>query len=135
MTASRGSAPGNVRLAMLQSVSPARTTTLDSAATGMRAETVPRCHVPSPAPWTGSLCAPSATPAALRYPEPATLRALDEQVELGYLRGIRTQLDTLATADPAHAEFVDVMRRLAGQFQFDAMRAILRAGLEEPPDA
>ncbi len=79
--------------------------------------------------------APSTTPAALRYPEPATLRALDEQVELGYLRGIRTQLDALAAADPAHAEFVDVMRRLAGQFQFDAMRAILRAGLEEPPDA
>jgi CheY-like chemotaxis protein len=38
------------------------------------------------------------------------LRALQEQIELGYPRGISGKLDDIAAADPAHQEFVEVMR-------------------------
>ncbi len=80
---------------------------------------------------------PAAAPArqapALCYPDAAALRALEEEIDLGYPRGIQKQLDAIAGADPAHAAFVDLMRRLAAQFQFDAMREILRAPPPEQP--
>ena len=54
------------------------------------------------------------------------MAALNELIELGYMRGIRKKLDEIEYHSAAHAEFVRVMRMLAGQFQFDAMKEILR---------
>ncbi len=80
---------------------------------------------------------PSTTPPAqLRYPPPQHLHTLDEQIQLGYVRGIHTKLDEIAQLDAGYTDFTEVMRRLAQQFQFDAMREILRKGCsEEPRDA
>jgi signal transduction histidine kinase/DNA-binding NarL/FixJ family response regulator len=75
---------------------------------------------PPPTPW--------------RAPPPDALRALQAQIELGYPRGISGQLDDIAS-DPAHQEFVEVMRRLAKQFQFDSMLEIIRKALAEHPHA
>jgi signal transduction histidine kinase/CheY-like chemotaxis protein len=63
-------------------------------------------------------------------PPPEVLRALREQIELGYPRGILGLLDEIA-ADPAQREFAEVLRRLAKQFQFDSMQEILRKALAE----
>ena len=41
-------------------------------------------------------------------------------------RGILTRLAEIERMDPVHGEFVRVQRELARQFQFDAMREILR---------
>ncbi len=87
-------------------------------------------EVPAAAP------APAASPAEFRYPPAAQLRALGEQIDLGYVRGMHGQLDAIAQASGDYADFVEAMRALARQFQFDAMREILRKGLnEEAPDA
>jgi signal transduction histidine kinase/CheY-like chemotaxis protein len=72
-------------------------------------------------------------PAQLRYPPAEHLRSLDEQIELGYVRGIHTKLDELTRLDAGYTDFADVMRQLARQFQFDAMREILRKGFSEDP--
>ena len=72
-----------------------------------------------------------APPAQLRYPPPQHLRVLDEQIQLGYVRGIHTKLDEMALLDTAYGDFTEVMRQLARQFQFDAMREILRKGLSD----
>jgi signal transduction histidine kinase/CheY-like chemotaxis protein/purine-cytosine permease-like protein len=77
--------------------------------------------------------AAASEPTPLHYPPAEALRSLDEEIELGYLRGIQKQLDALEALDAQHAEFVEVMRRLAAQFQFEAMREILRDGLTETP--
>jgi hypothetical protein len=69
----------------------------------------------------------------LRYPPAEHLRSLDEQIELGYVRGIHTKLDELTRLDAGYTDFADVMRQLARQFQFDAMREILRKGFSEDP--
>lgn len=79
--------------------------------------------------------APPAEPVRLHYPPAEALDALDAQIELGYLRGILKQLDAIAALDPGHAEFVQVMRWLAAQFQFDAMREIVRDGWNQSPGA
>jgi CheY-like chemotaxis protein len=70
-------------------------------------------------------CAPAAEVARLVLPPAAELRALDELIELGFLRGILARLAEIERMDPVHAEFVRVQRELARQFQFDAMREIL----------
>jgi CheY-like chemotaxis protein len=64
---------------------------------------------------------------------PATtdLAALDELINLGYLRGILNKLAEIERSDPLHGEFVRVLRDLARQFQFDAMKEIIR----KPRDA
>jgi len=64
--------------------------------------------------------------AQLVLPPEAELRALDELIELGFVRGILTRLAGIERLDPVYAEFVRVQRELARQFQFEAMREILR---------
>lgn len=59
-------------------------------------------------------------------PPEAELAALDELIHLGYLRGILNRLAEIERADVRHGEFVRVLRELARQFQFDAMREIIR---------
>jgi signal transduction histidine kinase/CheY-like chemotaxis protein/purine-cytosine permease-like protein len=71
------------------------------------------------------------TAPVLVSPDRDSLMALDAQIERGYLRGIKQQLQAMRGQDPAHHEFVQVMESLAGQFQFDAMREIIQAQLED----
>ncbi|MFN3988029.1 MAG: ATP-binding protein [Rhodocyclaceae bacterium] len=68
---------------------------------------------------------PGAAP-PLHLPDAASLRELDAVIELGYPRGILARLDEIARSQPECAEFVRVQRELAGRFQFDAMRELLR---------
>ena len=76
-------------------------------------------------------------PAAVAQPTPAEpppmvapgatdMAALDELITLGYLRGILNKLAEIERLDASHAEFVRVLRDLARQFQFDAMKEVLR---------
>lgn len=74
----------------------------------------------------------AAPPARLHFPPPEQLQALDEQVALGYPRGIQARLDEIVRLDAGCADFAEVMRQLARQFQFETMREIVRKGLEEP---
>jgi len=65
-------------------------------------------------------------PPPLVPPPEAHLAALDELIGLGYLRGILAKLAEIEKIDPQHGEFVRVLRDLARQFQFDAMKEVLR---------
>jgi len=67
-----------------------------------------------------------AKPLPLLPPDETELAALDELITLGYLRGILNKLAEIERQDASHAEFVRVLRDLARQFQFDAMKEILR---------
>ncbi|MFC5300587.1 ATP-binding protein [Azospira restricta] len=66
-----------------------------------------------------------AVPPPLVPPDTGHLAALDELINLGYLRGILAKLAEIEALDARHAEFVRVLRELARQFQFDAMTEIL----------
>jgi CheY-like chemotaxis protein len=68
----------------------------------------------------------AAEPPPLVPPPTAELAALDELIGLGYLRGILNKLAEIEKIDPQHGEFVRVLRDLARQFQFDAMKELLR---------
>jgi CheY-like chemotaxis protein len=68
----------------------------------------------------------AAEPLPLVPPPEAHLAALDELIGLGYLRGILNKLGEIEKIDPQHGEFVRVLRDLARQFQFDAMKELLR---------
>jgi CheY-like chemotaxis protein len=76
--------------------------------------------------------APAAPPAEQPAEAPTAapgdneLAALDELITLGYLRGILNKLAEIERIDARHGEFVRVLRELARQFQFDAMKEILR---------
>ncbi|UCV18729.1 hybrid sensor histidine kinase/response regulator [Ferribacterium limneticum] len=67
-----------------------------------------------------------AEPLPLLPPGETDMAALDELITLGYLRGILNKLAEIERMDASHAEFVRVLRDLARQFQFDAMKEILR---------
>ena len=82
---------------------------------------------PTPAP-----SAPS-EPQPLVAPADSELNALDELINLGYLRGILNKLAEIERSDASHGEFVRVLRDLARQFQFDAMKEILRK-MRHAPD-
>jgi signal transduction histidine kinase/purine-cytosine permease-like protein/DNA-binding NarL/FixJ family response regulator len=73
-------------------------------------------------------------PAAL--PSAASLRALAEQVQAGYPRGIHHWLDHIEASEPACAAFTQQLRALAAQFRLDAMDEAIVAGLrrQEAPD-
>ncbi|MDR1854701.1 MAG: response regulator [Azoarcus sp.] len=83
---------------------------------------LPPAETPPPAP---SLAAEDAAP-ELTLPPPEALRALEEVIDLGFVRGIHARLDEIEALNPCYGEFVRVERNLARQFQFDAMRALLR---------
>lgn len=65
-------------------------------------------------------------PPAIVPPGPEHLATLREMIDLGYMRGIREKIDAIERLDPVHEEFVRVMRALAGRFQFEPMKEILR---------
>lgn len=72
---------------------------------------------PAPAP---------AEPLPLVAPSVEHVSALEEAINLGYLRGILNKLAEIEQLEAHHGEFVRVLRELARQFQFDAMKEILR---------
>ena len=78
-----------------------------------------------------NLSDPAAKTAQLVLPSDTCLQALDEQVRLGFPRGILAKLEEVENLDACHGEFVAVMRTLAREFQFDVMREILRKGFGE----
>jgi CheY-like chemotaxis protein len=55
------------------------------------------------------------------YPAPHHLTALREVLSLGYYRGILNKLDEIEAEQPQCASFVEELRGLARQFQFEAM--------------
>ena len=82
--------------------------------------------------WVTADLPVATSPAAPTEPRPllppgeAEMTALDELINLGYLRGILNKLAEIERQGASHAEFVRVLRDLARQFQFDAMKEILR---------
>jgi CheY-like chemotaxis protein len=64
-------------------------------------------------------------------PDARQLRTLDELVSLGYFRGIVRKLDEIESLDASHAGFANHLRKLAREFQLDAMTRIIRQGLTE----
>jgi signal transduction histidine kinase/purine-cytosine permease-like protein len=82
---------------------------------------------PAPAP-------PEPPPAAL--PDPAQLAALREVISLGFYRGIMNTLAEIEKEQPATAAFVEAMRLLARQFQFEAMtRQLTPKDADDDPHA
>ncbi len=81
--------------------------------------------VSAEAPLPAPVAAPPAQ-APLVPPAAETLAGLDELINLGYLRGILDKLAEIERQDAIHGEFVRVLRDLARQFQFDAMKEIIR---------
>ena len=80
----------------------------------------------------------AAPPPLLPLPAPAlpailppadALRALDELVRLGYLRGIQKKLDAIDAEHPASAEFVARLRGLARGFQLDTLGHLVQSAL------
>jgi len=63
--------------------------------------------------------------APLNFPDPATLVPLGQAVALGYYRGILNALDDIERSQSAHSEFVHAMRKMAREFQFEAMGQML----------
>ena len=63
---------------------------------------------------------------ALALPSAASLYALQQVIDLGYLRGVVNQLDDIEAREPHSAGFVTHLRGLARQFQFDAMTGVIR---------
>ncbi|MBU1359602.1 MAG: response regulator, partial [Gammaproteobacteria bacterium] len=80
--------------------------------------------------WTDSAVAePSAAPAApVVAPNADRLRALEEAVNLGYLRGILNQLDHIDQVQPECKAWTAAQRVLARQFKFEAMTQLIPAG-------
>ncbi|WP_442957787.1 hybrid sensor histidine kinase/response regulator [Polaromonas sp.] len=70
-------------------------------------------------------------PVARLLPEAAHLQALIDVVNLGYYRGILNQLARIEALQPVCAAFVEDMRALAREFQFEAMGRQLAQQLAE----
>ncbi|QID17443.1 response regulator [Nitrogeniibacter mangrovi] len=79
-----------------------------------------------PLEWIADAPAPGGAPGdALILPPAAMLDALADPVEMGYVRGILEQLDTIERADGRYRPFADKVRQLAGQFRFDAIMTLI----------
>jgi len=68
---------------------------------------------------------------ALQPPPADALRALDELVRLGYLRGIQRKLDAIEAEHPASAAFVGRLRALAKGFQLDTLAHLVQSALAD----
>ena len=65
-------------------------------------------------------------------PPRAVVETLLGLVQIGYLRGILNMLDSIERGHPECTSFVAAMRRLAQEYQFDAMTNQLQRGMDEP---
>ncbi len=87
---------------------------------------------PPPAATGSKAAAPGAgAPAPEPLPAIEALRALSEQVRLGYPRGIHRWLDHVDATEPACGAFTRRLRAMAQQFRLDAMGAALAEALRE----
>ncbi|WP_284615517.1 ATP-binding protein [Aquabacterium humicola] len=77
---------------------------------------------------------PTAQASTVRPPA-AALRALDELVRLGYVRGILKKLDALAADHPECAPWLERLRTLARGFELETITAQLALALKEASDA
>ncbi len=84
-------------------------------------------------PATPASDAEAAGAPALVPPPAEALRALDELVRLGYLRGIQKKLDALTAEHPASAAYIDRLRSLARGFQLDTMAHLIQSALVDAP--
>ncbi|MFT3664806.1 ATP-binding protein [Piscinibacter sp.] len=73
-----------------------------------------------------------AAEATLALPAAPQLRALQELVEIGYVRGIVKRLDRIEAESPESAAFVERLRVMARGFQLDEMTGVLRRALQTP---
>jgi hypothetical protein len=86
-------------------------------------------------PWTTAAASaaqplpPAAPDAPLALPAEPHLRALQELVNIGYVRGIVKRLDQIETESPACAAFVERMRTMARSFRLDEMNGVLERAL------
>ncbi|MBK1681290.1 ATP-binding protein [Rhodocyclus tenuis] len=69
---------------------------------------------------------PAAVPTPMIPPADEHLAALAELIDLGYLRGILDKLGEIERLGAQHAGFVGVLREMAREFRFDAMKDFLR---------
>ena len=86
--------------------------------------------------WITHDAAPAAAPIAdeaaaetLALPAEPHLRALQELVDIGYVRGIVKRLDQIESESPACAAFVARLRGLARGFRLDEMNGVLARAL------
>ena len=84
--------------------------------------------------WHSEAAPPPPAPAPARevgaaLPALASLRALAEQVRVGYPRGIHRWLDHIDATEPACGDFTRRLRVLASRFQLDAMATDLAQAL------
>ncbi|MDQ5897971.1 MAG: hypothetical protein QG612_2057 [Pseudomonadota bacterium] len=90
---------------------------------------------PVPAVAAMTAVAPQPPEGPLRIDE-NRLRALQEAISIGHVRGVMRALDEIAATQPECAALVERLRALARQFQLDAMNGLLRKALDVdvPPD-
>lgn len=74
---------------------------------------------------------PALSPVAEVPPPAPLLKALQDAVNLGHVRGVARQLDAIEAADPAHSAFAARMRLLAREFRFEAMNEQIARVLHE----
>ena len=104
---------------------PARPASPSATATQAARPVVAPPAVSDAAPLLGGppdgAAAASGAPPTSALPGPVQLAALREVIELGFYRGIMNKLAEIEKEQPGAAAFVEAMRALARQFQFDAM--------------
>ena len=69
------------------------------------------------------------------WPDSAALTALLEVVNLGFYRGVLNQLARVETAQPDSSSWVNDLRAMARQFQFEAMGQLIEQYLHQRPVA
>lgn len=98
---------------------------LDATAPAAAESTAPAVTAPGKAKDAALANEPAGALDAAALPPAAALAELNQAVALGYYRGILNALADLERQHPEQAAFVQRMRQLAQQFQFDAMGQIL----------
>jgi CheY-like chemotaxis protein len=82
--------------------------------------------------WNPVATAPAApAPGPETLPDADQLRALNELVGLGYMRGVQRKLDEIEAADAAARGFVSRLRGLAQRFELDALQDAVGKALHE----
>lgn len=75
-------------------------------------------------------------PMALNYPSVQQLQALQDLIQLGYVRGIRQKLKEIETRDAArYGAFVQHSQRLLSRFQLDALNQFIANGRQDDDNA
>jgi hypothetical protein len=78
---------------------------------------------------------PAAVPADAPRPTHAQLQALHEVVALGYPRGVQKLLDQIETDRPDCAPWLQPLRSLAQNFEFDRMSPLIQQAIQTTLEA